>query len=222
MKILNLIFSLVLGLFILFPHNAEAQSQRNPCVYLSLGGGCIPVGFALAGTSLSPMPVGGIANVSAPTFTEGLPGYLSFDLSGNLRTVSSGGGGGNVNVTQWDTTALGVPTAYGTPPTVGNYIGVNAFITNISIGITPTDRTIVSASGSSQQMAAANASRHSLNIVNNGNANCGINPTGGTAAIGGAGTLTLAPLGAYTPRIPSLSAITIICTSGQPIYGDEN
>jgi hypothetical protein len=90
------------------------------------------------------------------------------------------------------------------------------------VGITPTDRTITSASGSSQQMAAANATRHSLTIVNTGNANCGINPTGGTASIGGAGTLTLTPFGAYTPRIPSLSAITVICTSGQPIYGDEN
>jgi hypothetical protein len=44
---------------------------------------------------------------------------------------------------------------------------------------------------------AANASRHSLTIENTGNANCGINPTGGTASIGGAGTLTLAPLGLH-------------------------
>jgi hypothetical protein len=43
---------------------------------------------------------------------------------------SGGGSGGNVNVTQWNTTSLGVPTAYGTAPSTGNYIGVNAFITN--------------------------------------------------------------------------------------------
>jgi hypothetical protein len=91
-----------------------------------------------------------------------------------------------------------------------------------AVGITPTDRTITSATGSSQQLAAANATRHSLTIENTGNANCGVNPTGGTAAIGGAGTITLAPLGAYTPRIPTLSAVTVICTAGQPIYGDEN
>lgn len=42
----------------------------------------------------------------------------------------SGGGGGASNITQWATTALGVPTAYGTAPTTGNYIGVNAFVTN--------------------------------------------------------------------------------------------
>lgn len=94
--------------------------------------------------------------------------------------------------------------------------------TGNTVGITPTDRTITSATGSSQQMAAANATRHSLTIVNTGNANCGVNPTGGTAAIGGAGTLTLSPFGAYTPRIPTLSAVTVICTAGQSIYGDEN
>jgi hypothetical protein len=91
-----------------------------------------------------------------------------------------------------------------------------------AVGITPTDRTITSASGSSQQIMAANAARHSLTIENTGNANCGVNPTGGTAAIGGAGTITLAPLGSYTPAIPTLSAVTVICTSGQPVYGNES
>jgi hypothetical protein len=84
------------------------------------------------------------------------------------------------------------------------------------------DRTITSASGASQQLFAANFQRHSLTIVNTGNASCGVNPTGGTAAIGGAGTFTLAALGSYTPRIPGRQAVTVICTAGQPIYGDEN
>lgn len=91
-----------------------------------------------------------------------------------------------------------------------------------SIGITPTDRTITSATGASQTVMAANASRHSLTIVNSGSSNCGIDPTGGTAVIGGAGTLTLTPGGAYTPRVPTLSAVTAICTAGQPLYADEN
>jgi hypothetical protein len=91
-----------------------------------------------------------------------------------------------------------------------------------AIGITPTDRTITSATGASQTLMAANAARHSLTVENTGNANCGVNPTGGTAAIGGAGTLTLVPNGSYQPRIPSVSAVTIICTSSQPIYGEEN
>jgi len=90
------------------------------------------------------------------------------------------------------------------------------------LGITPTDRTITSATGSSQTVAASNASRHGLIIQNTGNANCGVNPTGGTASIGGAGTLTLVPNGSYQPRIPSLSAITAICTAGQTLYAEEN
>jgi hypothetical protein len=90
------------------------------------------------------------------------------------------------------------------------------------LGITPTDRTITSASGASETVMAANASRHSLIIQNTGNANCGVNPTGGTAAIGGAGTLTLFPGGSYQPRVPTLSAVTAICTAAQPLYAEEN
>lgn len=84
------------------------------------------------------------------------------------------------------------------------------------------DRTITSASGSSQQIMAANLQRHALNIVNTGTSNCGVNPTGGTAVIGGAGTFTLTPNGAYTPRIPGRQAINVVCTAGQPIYADED
>ena len=91
-----------------------------------------------------------------------------------------------------------------------------------NIGITPTDRTIASTSGASQRIMAANASRHSLTIVNNGPGSCGINPTGGTAAIGSAGTMTITAFGSYTPRIPTLSELYIICPAGQSIYGDEN
>ena len=105
---------------------------------------------------------------------------------------------------------------------VSTIMSDNPLVIAQQLGITPTDRTITSATGSSQQMMAGNASRHSMTIVNTGNANCGVNPTGGTAAIGGAGTITLGPLGAYTPRVPTLSAVTVICTAGQPIYGDEN
>jgi hypothetical protein len=94
-------------------------------------------------------------------------------------------------------------------------------VTPMAIGLTPTDRTITSATGASQTVANANTSRRELTIVNTGNANCGINPTGGTAAIGGAGTLTLYPGGSYTPRIPTLAAVTAICAAGQSLYVDE-
>jgi len=104
--------------------------------------------------------------------------------------------------------------------TSGGWVNVKAAVP--ALGITPTDRTITSATGASQQMMAANAARHSLLIENTGNANCGVNPTGGTAAIGGAGTLTLVPNGSYQPRVPTLTAVTVICAAAQPIYGEEN
>lgn len=49
-------------------------------------------------------------------------------VSGTVTTTPPANA--STNITQWDSTALGVPTAYGTAPSVGNYIGVNAFITN--------------------------------------------------------------------------------------------
>lgn len=104
----------------------------------------------------------------------------------------------------------------------GGIVTSTTVTTTNPVGSTPTDRTVTSATGASQTVMAANATRHSFMIVNTGNANCGINPTGGTAAIGGAGTITLAPLGSYSPRIPTLSAITAICTAAQPLYADEN
>ncbi len=111
------------------------------------------------------------------------------------------------------------------PCIAANPLAVTGTVTVVPtnpVGITPTDRTVTSATGSSQTVASALATRRSLTIVNTGNANCGINPTGGTAAIGGAGTITLTPFGAYTPRIPTLSAVTAICTAGQPLYADES
>jgi hypothetical protein len=74
----------------------------------------------------------GAVTTSAPTYTTGQTSPLSLDASGNLRVSSTftPSGTQNVNVLQWDTTSLGVPTAYGTAPTTGNYIGVNAYITN--------------------------------------------------------------------------------------------
>lgn len=195
----------------------------------------------------NPVPAGAAYNSSPPTLTSGQAGYLQVDSTGNLRTVSSGSPSGtqNVNLTQilsaapsltnplWILPGTGASFAVtgtffqATQPVSGTFFQATqpvsiAAAPLLPIGITPTDRTITSASGASQQIMAANASRHSLTIENTGNANCGVNPTGGTAAIGGAGTLTIAPLGAYTPRVPTLSAVTVICTAAQPIYGDEN
>lgn len=192
--------------------------------------------------SLTSTTVTGNVTVVGPT-ADGSPaatppvligGTVDGSASGNVGVAKVDAAGLAYNaITNWGGTALGAMANYGTSPGAVLVPGVNAFVTNTvtvtgtvattePVGITPTDRTVTSATGSSQTMMALNATRHSLTIENTGNANCGVNPTGGTAAIGGAGTLTLAPLGAYTPRVPTLSAVTVICTAGQPIYGDEN
>lgn len=65
-------------------------------------------------------------------------------------------------------------------------------MSSIGGGITYTDKTITSATGASQTLAAANSSRKSL-LIKNGGSPTGVSLTGATAAIGGAATLTLQP-----------------------------
>lgn len=88
--------------------------------------------------------------------------------------------------------------------------------------VTYTDKTITSATGSSQTLAAANANRKSI-LIKNGASQTGVNINGGTAAIGGAATLTLQPYetlfmsGADCP----VGAITVISTSSAYISAFE-
>lgn len=88
-----------------------------------------------------------------------------------------------------------------------------------------TDCSIASLSGTSTQIVAANPQRKYLELCNNGATNnVGVNFAGGTAAIAGAGTITLVPgsckeygaLDSYLPWPPT-GAVTVIGTSAQPI-----
>lgn len=89
-------------------------------------------------------------------------------------------------------------------------------------GVAYTDRTITSATGASQTLMAANAGRRSI-LIKNGASQAGINLLGGTAAIGGAGTVTLqayealALSGAACP----VGAITAISTAAAYISAYE-
>ena len=192
-------------------------------------------GASLAQSTAPPMVPGNYQTAPQTNCTVG-PCWVPFSATNPLPvTPVSGGTDQDVNLVGINGVApvTGSGTATGALrvelPTNGTgviaTVGAVTTITNPlvqSIGITPTDRTITSATGASQQVMAANASRHSLLIQNTGSSNCGINPTGGTAAIGGAGTLTLTPGGSYSPRIPTLSAVTAICTAAQPLYANEN
>ena len=62
--------------------------------------------------------------------TAPVTGAQVLNVNANI-VAGGGGGGGNVNVTEWNSQALGSPTTYGTPPTGEAVIGVNAFITNL-------------------------------------------------------------------------------------------
>lgn len=86
-------------------------------------------------------------------------------------------------------------------------------------GLDLIDKSIVSLSGSSQTLVAANESRQVLIIMNTSAAdNIGVNLAGGTAAIGGTGTITLEPYGSIVldTFVPT-GQINVIGTSGQPV-----
>lgn len=93
-------------------------------------------------------------------------------------------------------------------------------------GVGLVDSSILSLSGSSQQLMAENPSRGALQIMNTGSANIGVRfvPLGGTrtdypAAIAGIGTFTIVPGGSYEPDggwIPQ-NAIEVIGTAAQPV-----
>jgi hypothetical protein len=72
----------------------------------------------------------GAVTTAAPLYTTGQTSPLSLDVNGNLRVTATSVALQNVNVTQWDSTPLGAPSAYGTSPGAVNVIGVNAYITN--------------------------------------------------------------------------------------------
>lgn len=85
--------------------------------------------------------------------------------------------------------------------------------------VTITDSSISSLSGSSQLGLAASANRSYIHIFNCGNANVGVNLSGGAAVIGGAGTDTLVPNGQINFSEGSIpqNAINVIGTAGQPL-----
>lgn len=110
---MNLIRAAILTAALLAPSLAVAQAPVNPCVaaYNATTGAfsCIPVGQTSPNiTTINPLPVGGVANAAAPTFVEGRPGYLSFDLSGNLRTAATvtPSGTQDTNILQWGSVAV--------------------------------------------------------------------------------------------------------------------
>jgi hypothetical protein len=88
-----------------------------------------PMGIAVSGAIVDPRSIRALTSADAVTTVP----------PSNAST----------NVTQWNTTSLGVPTAYGTAPTTGNYLGANVFVTN-----TPTVNGTVTANQGTHGTAA--------------------------------------------------------------------
>lgn len=101
-------------------------------------------------------------------------------------------------------------------------IVVNGGSAPVGGGITYTDKTITSLSGSSQTLIAANSSRKSL-MFKNGASPVAVNILGGTAAIGGAGCMTFQAYEGFslTGADCPLGAITVIGTAANYIGAFE-
>jgi len=84
-----------------------------------------------------------------------------------------------------------------------------------------TDRSgAIATGGTAQQLAPANSSRASLTGQNTSSGNLGINEIGGTAAIGSAGTYTIAAGQAFS--VSTNRSISIVgATSGQTFTATE-
>lgn len=106
--------------------------------------------------------------------------------------------------------------------TQGLPVTFSGTLTTKRTGLAYSDRSIANLSGSSQTLMAANANREVLIIQNIAANSMGVNLSGGTAAIGTAGTITL-PAGASLTfdNSPPVGAITIIGTANDDVTAFE-
>jgi hypothetical protein len=97
----------------------------------------IKAGAGSGGTAIADK---GAWTVSSTNFTltggEFTTGGATACTTGQACTAAmTAGRGFFTDMNTWSETSLGVPTAYGVAPTTGNYIGVNAFVTNATAAI---------------------------------------------------------------------------------------
>lgn len=104
--------------------------------------------------------------------------------------------------------------AQGAPVTITN-TATQPISTQSSAVTAGTDRS-GTANTTGTQLAAANTARRGLNIQNVGANNLGVNEFGGAAAIGSAGTYTIAPGGSLNVR--TNRQINVIAATGATPY----
>lgn len=88
-----------------------------------------------------------------------------------------------------------------------------------AIGNLVIDKSIASLSGSSEALLTQNMTRRYLMIFNPSATNyIAVNPTGGTAALNGAGCITIPPLKMWEPEpFIACNAMTVIGTAASPV-----
>lgn len=116
----------------------------------------------------------------------------------------------------------GVTTTNANIAQIGGVAVPGSYLPVERIGNTYTDRSNANLSGVSQSLMAANAMRSFLFIQPLGANPIGVNLTGGTAAIGTAGTMTIPAGGSLTlDNSPPVGAITIIGTANDDVTAYE-
>jgi hypothetical protein len=98
----------------------------------AVGTSSVPLRIDPTGTTTQPVNLASLNGtaLAGPTAWGVAPSAGAEVQNVNAYIVSGGSGGGNVNVTQWNTVNLGSPSNYGTSPGAVSVIGVNAFVTN--------------------------------------------------------------------------------------------
>lgn len=95
----------------------------------------------------------------------------------------------------------------------GSVIAILKTIAGWKVGLTYTDASIANASGASETVAAASATRTYLMIANpSASVSWWINPSGAAAVANTAGSFELPPGASWTPRIPPVNIVKGIAT----------
>jgi hypothetical protein len=143
-----------------------------------------------------------IANAASPAYTEGDQVLLSTDLTGALRVNGTFTGTVSQNITQWNSVALGSPSAYGTSPGAVNVIGVNAFVTN-TVSVTGTITAVT---------AITNALPAGTNLLGSVKISDGTNvatvKAASTAALSSDTAIVVTTNGSTTAGAPANTAVT--------------
>lgn len=235
---------LILGLLLICPHMAEAQTSRNPC-FLNGKTSTQGIPSCESVSSTSPLPITGTINATstvkataaAPTYTEGSTQPFSSDLSGNIRTLASVSvgtyqpGGTAANLASVTTTSSSVALPAGSVVAVFN-TGTVPITTKLGVGagttVTAVTGDIVqpgswfSYSVGSNTFLAAITSSSSSSLVITGGSGLPSGAGGGSSSGGGGGVVTqptasllnATVVGAGTAGTPSGGVVSVQGVAG--------